>query len=367
MASSDMTQHVSQKSRGSEDEDRISNLPESIIGYILSCLPIKDAVATSVLSKRWVYLWTYITTVCIDDWAFPYHNPKKGINNFENFVSSVLLGLNNSTIQNFSLNVARKLDPSLVNAWISAILKRRVTNFTISSPKNVTIISSHYLFSCNSLVQLILNISCSVRVLASVHLPNLQNLELYGVKFLGESSGISKDMILSFPVLKKFKAKMFWLNVQSVTLQVPLLEVVNIYCESLEYDNCTIKICASCVREFSYHGYLSQYYILSDPSFAPNASAYITIHNCHSIPITENELGLRASMLVRQLDQVKYLKLEDIRVFGIAKEAFVDLPTLEMVHHLKLGYVIADMLLALLLKTPNLITLDIMVGHLGHV
>ncbi|XP_059657003.1 putative FBD-associated F-box protein At3g50710 isoform X2 [Cornus florida] len=49
------------------NEDRISNLPRSLIGYILSFLPTKNAVATSVLSTKWKYRWTSITTLDFDD------------------------------------------------------------------------------------------------------------------------------------------------------------------------------------------------------------------------------------------------------------------------------------------------------------
>ncbi|KAI8541796.1 hypothetical protein RHMOL_Rhmol08G0089800 [Rhododendron molle] len=48
-------------------EDRISNLPNSLIAQILSCLPTKYAVATSVLSTRCKQLWTSITSLDFDD------------------------------------------------------------------------------------------------------------------------------------------------------------------------------------------------------------------------------------------------------------------------------------------------------------
>ena len=43
---------LSKRRISSKGQDLISNLPDHIIGFILSFLPTKDAVSTCVLSKR---------------------------------------------------------------------------------------------------------------------------------------------------------------------------------------------------------------------------------------------------------------------------------------------------------------------------
>jgi hypothetical protein len=49
-----------------EDKDIISKLPDCILHYILSFLPTKDAIRTSVLSTKWEYLWTGMSNFDFD-------------------------------------------------------------------------------------------------------------------------------------------------------------------------------------------------------------------------------------------------------------------------------------------------------------
>ena len=55
------------KKSNHEGPNKISYLPDVIIGRILFFLPNKDAVLTSILSKRWMQLLTFITKLEFED------------------------------------------------------------------------------------------------------------------------------------------------------------------------------------------------------------------------------------------------------------------------------------------------------------
>ncbi|KAJ1383997.1 Leucine-rich repeat domain superfamily [Sesbania bispinosa] len=370
--SSTRKEKLPKKQKSKEGEDIISKLPESLISRILSFLPTKDAVRTSVLSKIWVYRWTSITKLDLDDSVFYNYSPKKmktggkRKHNFVNFVNRALLVTKTSSMESFSLVMANKYDASLVNTWISSILSRNVNNLLMHSQFgfNFSAFTSHALYESSYLLEeLVLkcfsDISyCDITVPPScVYFGHLKILKLSGIAFHIDSC-IFVWPRLSLPVLKKFETmNCIWISEKHVTLEAPLLESVFIEQDrssvSHEPRSCAIKFKVLDLKEFTYCGYgISQYITLSDPSSAKNASATIILNQCENrVP----ETGPRAFLLLKQFSQVKYLKFDGTEV--LAQQKMSVLPVFGMLIHLELDLVSGEVLLGLLLKSPILKTL----------
>ena len=56
---------AAQSSQGSVD--MISNLPQDVMNLVLMCLPISEAVSTSIFSKKWRFKWISIPDIVFDE------------------------------------------------------------------------------------------------------------------------------------------------------------------------------------------------------------------------------------------------------------------------------------------------------------
>lgn len=159
--------------------DRISKLPDSVLCHILSFLPTKYAVGTSILSTRWQCLWTCVATFQFNDELFD-RGPRINVNgevevnmSFTNFVNTVLLLSDVSCFEKFSLKLKSFHNLDILKAWISTAIKHNVQklelrysvgrNFYEEIPTQLP----RMLFHCKTLVNLRLGGNIYLKCLAS--------------------------------------------------------------------------------------------------------------------------------------------------------------------------------------------------------
>ncbi|XP_062014045.1 F-box/FBD/LRR-repeat protein At5g56420-like [Rosa rugosa] len=114
-----------------EDRDRISELPDDLICHILSFLPTITAVRTTVLSKRWNKLWTFVRHLDFDLYR---DRPDGQKYLFERFVEFVFLRLVSLDIGKFRLRYASASwegDFSHVDDWVSVAVWRNVVELDL--------------------------------------------------------------------------------------------------------------------------------------------------------------------------------------------------------------------------------------------
>ncbi|KAH7861178.1 hypothetical protein Vadar_022661 [Vaccinium darrowii] len=166
-----------------DKEDRISDLPDSILSHILSKLPTKTAITTTVLSTKWKHLFASIPNLEIDiDDAIsnPHHNP-----NFVTFMHHLLTVTlrDEPFIRKFRLHCHHDYGNSHIDAWVSAVLEHKVSALGLFFHVKDTGVSVESLFQCETLVHLFWSQQFYANVPDTVCLPNLKILHLANVKF----------------------------------------------------------------------------------------------------------------------------------------------------------------------------------------
>ncbi|CAA0409333.1 unnamed protein product [Arabidopsis thaliana] len=176
--------------------DEISSLPDDLLIQILLLVPIKDAVGTMILSKRWRYVWTLL--------------PKLEYSDPGDECESVDVG---KLVANAVDRFVRKLELEL--HW---------TAEPTSLPKS--------LYTCKTLVELTLSDKIIVDVPSSVCLPSLNILRLFYVVFKDENS--LERLISSCSVLARSKVGLAisdnrdyrFAKVHKLRLEKPHIDVV---------------------------------------------------------------------------------------------------------------------------------------------
>ncbi|CAL9232309.1 unnamed protein product [Arabidopsis halleri] len=223
---------------------RISGLPDEVLVKILSFAPTNIAVSTSILSKRWEFLWMWLTKLDYGDIC--YSEPE--FKSLQCFLNRNLPLHRAPVIERFRLLFMDKhLKPEDIRMWVVIAVSRYVRKLEIyiSHHREKQNILPSSLYTCNSLVVLKLSGGILLDVPRMVCLPSLKTLELTDVIFFNDAS--LQRLLSNCPVLEDLVVNFFRRHDDMVkfTVIVPSLRRLSLYigcnCEfvidtpSLEY------------------------------------------------------------------------------------------------------------------------------------
>ncbi|KAH1240954.1 putative F-box/LRR-repeat protein [Glycine max] len=318
-------------------QDRISELPDDVVYHILSFLTIKEAIATSLLSTRWRFLWTMLPSLHIDC--------SKPIMKLYHSVD-VFLGLfRTQKISRFHLRCNNDCCLSYAEEWVNAVVSRKVEHVNISLCMCRSIIFRFpHLFICTTLVTLKIEGLFPFSIPYDVHLPNLQIFHLH-VNALLSFPSINK-LISGSPALELFDLKQNWWESQLKILLKHNSQVIQVFHHSSFYglviqDDRDYDFISNCMYTHRWPNILK-------------AKVCLTVHHCAK-NLYANQI---VSNILQGLCNVEFLSLGDFR--EEMDPSILDLPNFENLVELRLFLKNADSLfLELPAKCPKLEVLEV--------
>uniref|UniRef100_A0A1J3HPM3 F-box/LRR-repeat protein n=1 Tax=Noccaea caerulescens TaxID=107243 RepID=A0A1J3HPM3_NOCCA len=182
-------------------KDVINGLPDNLLCQILSNLSTKEAALTSLLSKRWRYLFALVPNLDFDDLSSLHPEiMMQDQTSFIDFVDRVLKLRGKDHVNKLSLKCGDGIEDEDVFPWISNVLRHGVSDLSLHvSPSLVDWLPSK-IFTSKTLVKLEIG---GPRVkLRNVCLPRLKTLNLDSVVFEEGEIGFAK-LISGCPVLEE--------------------------------------------------------------------------------------------------------------------------------------------------------------------
>ncbi|XP_022717836.1 F-box/LRR-repeat protein At4g14103-like [Durio zibethinus] len=303
----------------------------------------EEAVKTSVLSKRWEFLWTSITKLEFTD-DFVQSDEKRA--EFMNFVERALLLHDSSSINTFSLTCEVPTDGSLprINSWINAALRHNVQKMMLRldfEHCHGLFMLPRHLFACESLKELELDFFFDLRLPSFVYFPNLKILTLSRVFFMDDNS--VQQLFSSCPKLEKLDLFLCeWSSVKAVHVSAPVLEHLEIYEVAADLDtepDCQFMIAGPRLKFFHYTGELKNDYCIFDSPLLVDAHVDVDLRLFHMNTGGQRQAAYRAHKLLRGLANVKDLHVSPrtLNVLLVAEELVACLPLFHNLNHLEVS------------------------------
>lgn len=185
-------------------KDLINGLPDNLLCQILSNLSTKEAALTSLLSKRWRYLFALVPNLDFDNVSSLHpETVMDDQTSFIDFVDRVLKLRGKDHVNKFSLKCGDGIEDEDVFPWISNVLRHGVSDLALHvSPRLIYWLPSK-LFASKTLVRLQIGPQDGPRIkLRNVCLPKLKTLLIDSVMFEEGEIGFAK-LLSGCPVLEE--------------------------------------------------------------------------------------------------------------------------------------------------------------------
>jgi len=213
------------------NEDRISDLPDALLLQILSSLPTENAIATSVLSKRWRSLWTMLPKLKFDSNFNPvFDDDNIDPTMFSENVYKTLSLHKAPVLESLHLSFEGRTDFLHVGIWIATAFARGVRKLVLDSfyQEEQTVTLPSVLFSYNDSLE-ILKLKCAIDLdfPSRVCLKSLRKLYLDQVHFKDEESVC--NLLCGCPSLQDLVVHRYSnANVATFTIASPSLQRLTI-------------------------------------------------------------------------------------------------------------------------------------------
>ncbi|XP_078149016.1 putative F-box/FBD/LRR-repeat protein At1g78760 isoform X2 [Carex rostrata] len=269
----------------SRGEDRISNLPNEILESIVCLMPLKDAIRTSTLSKRWIHLWQFnlvsSTSLQFGEDFSCNQSPKQFVATLDRYLqlhgnrNLDKFGILFPPFENFFPNGGVSICPrerarinrgvKWMENWVSTVLAKGVKELDIDLSQRVLnsyreiymddripFVITNSVFNCNSLTHLSLSRCNFSEPLELTNLAGLDSLSLDHVNLTDEmlTNILEKCVSLESISLKRCE---FLEEVKFVGDKLKLQKLLMVDCRGV-YD---MEISAPKLESFLYHGSIS--------------------------------------------------------------------------------------------------------------
>ncbi|KAL3651744.1 hypothetical protein CASFOL_004746 [Castilleja foliolosa] len=178
--------------------DRLSALPDDVICHILAFLSTKITVQTSILARRWRFLWAHVPNLYLDS---KNHHTGESFSRIINKVKLLRKGQSIHTIRirydDFDSGEYE------LEAWITAAIQFNVQNLYLDNDYyDISYGLPQCLFTCKSLVDLSLCF-CNIGIssIGDVSFPNLKRLLLCYIEY--ETKESLPHLLSGCPILEE--------------------------------------------------------------------------------------------------------------------------------------------------------------------